>query len=85
MGICNSDPLTYLIKEYGADVCKYVVSIKAEDYVDETVPKLSTKVQQQFKATAGSLDKEFDTKESAIKVNYDSTISDVSRSNPAAL
>lgn len=33
MGVCTSDPLGYLIKEYGADVCKYIVAIKAEDYV----------------------------------------------------
>lgn len=45
MGICTSDPLTYLIKEYGADVCKYIVSLKAEEYVDKTVPELATKVQ----------------------------------------
>ena len=57
MGICTSDPLTYLIKEYGADVCKYIVSIKAEDYVDDFVPKLTNKVQDEFKRTGGNLDK----------------------------
>lgn len=77
MGICTSDPLTYLIKEYGADVCKYVVSIKAEEYVDKTIPDIATKVQSEFKRTGGSLDKEFDAKENTIKTNFDSTISSV--------
>ncbi len=85
MGVCTSDPLTYLIKEYGADVCKYIVSIKAEDYVDQTVPTLTNQVQEEFKRTAGSLDKEFDSKETAIKSNFDSTIASVKQSNPSAL
>lgn len=41
MGVCTSDPLTYLIKEYGEDVCKYIVAWKSEDFIDETAPKLS--------------------------------------------
>ena len=45
MGICTSDPLTYLIKEYGSDVCKYIVSLKAEDFVGEIVPKIKKDVQ----------------------------------------
>jgi len=85
MGICTSDPLTYLIKEYGADVCKYIVSTKAEEYVDKTVPTITSKVQEEFKRTAGSLDKEFDSKESAIKANFDSTIASVKQNNPSAL
>jgi hypothetical protein len=75
MGVCTSDPLTYLIKEYGADVCKYIVSIKAEEYVDKTVPVLANNVQDEFKRAGGSLDKEFDAKENTIKSQFDSTIS----------
>jgi len=33
MGICQSDPLTYLIKEYGGEVCKFIVAEKSEDFV----------------------------------------------------
>lgn len=34
MGICTSDPLTYLITNYGGDVCKYIVAIKSEEFID---------------------------------------------------
>lgn len=85
MGICTSDPLGYLIKEYGEDVCKYFVAIKSEEFLDQTSPKLTERVQEQFKTTAGTLDKEFDTRESGIKSNFDSTINDLKQNNSKAL
>jgi hypothetical protein len=56
MGICQSDPLTYLISNYGGEVCKYFVAEKAEEYLDTTTPKFAERVQEQFKNTAGTLD-----------------------------
>lgn len=47
-----------------------MVSIKSSEFIDETAPKLIEKVQKQFQTTAGSLDKEFDSKETAIKGNF---------------
>lgn len=35
MGItCTADPLRYLSDKYGEDVGRYIVSVKAEEYVD---------------------------------------------------
>ncbi len=45
MGICTSDPLTYLIKEYGEDVCKYFVAIKADEFVEHKAPTLRERIQ----------------------------------------
>lgn len=45
MGILTSDPLTYLIKEYGEDVCKYLVAIKADEFVEDKAPTFKEKIQ----------------------------------------
>jgi len=45
MGILTSDPLTYLIKEYGEDVCKYLVATKADEFVEEKAPTFKEKIQ----------------------------------------
>lgn len=74
MGGMYSDPFGYIIKEYGEDVCKYIVSVKSSEFIDETAPKLTEKVQKQFHTTAGSLDKEFDSKEATIKSNFTSVL-----------
>lgn len=45
MGLCTSDPLTYLIKEYGEDVCKYIVAIKSNEFIEEKTPTLKERIQ----------------------------------------
>lgn len=45
MGILTSDPLTYLIKEYGEDVCKYLVATKVDEFVEEKAPTFKEKIQ----------------------------------------
>lgn len=45
MGAFTSDPLTYLIKEYGEDVCKYLVAIKADEFIENKAPTLKEQIQ----------------------------------------
>ena len=60
MGVCNSDPLSYLISNYGEDVAKFVVAEKSIDFLDDTTPKFKDRVQEQVKNSAKGLDKQFD-------------------------
>lgn len=45
MGILTSDPLTYLINEYGEDVCKYFVAIKADEFIEDKAPTFREQIQ----------------------------------------
>lgn len=64
MGItCTSDPLRYLSDKYGEDVGKYIVSVKAEEFVDEIAPKIAKKAQEHITRASNSLDRELNSKE----------------------
>ncbi len=62
MGICNSDPLTYLIKQYGGDVCKFIVAEKSEQFVEDTAPKIKERAKEQIDNSAKDIHKTLDEK-----------------------